>query len=175
MKPIIFQLIFAVMLSGCFNKQIKQEPETKKSTSNLTKARIKTVHGDIIFTFFPKEAPNTVARIKQLISENFYNGLTFHRVIPGFVIQGGDPRGNGTGGSGKNLKAEFNKLKHTPGILAMARSQDVDSADSQFYISLGTHPHLDGKYTIFGKVIEGLDVATKVAPNDKMISITLEE
>lgn len=165
----------ALMLTGCFETeneaQISQSP-MKEFTEN--KARIKTTHGDIVFEFFKKDAPNTAARIKELIKSGFYNGLTFHRVIPGFVIQGGDPSGTGGGGSGKKLKAEFNQHKHIPGTVAMARAQDVNSADSQFYISTGTHPHLDGKYTVFGKVLEGLEVANKVQQGDKMISVTLE-
>lgn len=160
---------------GCDDKQpVSSSPSTAKGDSSATKARIKTVHGDIVFYFYKKDAPNTTARIKELITSGFYNGLTFHRVIPGFVVQGGDPKGNGTGGSGKNIVAEFNKNKHVPGTVAMARSSDPNSADSQFYISLGTHPHLDNKYTVFGFVGEGLDVANKIQKGDKMISVTLE-
>ena len=106
-------------------------------SNNLSKgkATIKTVHGNIVFKFYPKHAPNTTTRIIQLIQKGFYDGLNFHRVVPNFVIQGGDPLGNGTGGSGQNLKAEFNSLQHVKGTVAMARSQDPDSADSQFYIA----------------------------------------
>jgi peptidylprolyl isomerase len=137
-------------------------------------ARIKTVHGNVLFRFFPDKAPNTVKRIKELIKSKFYDGIIFHRVVPGFVAQGGDPTGTGTSGSGKNLKAEFNDLKHIPGALAMARAQSVDSADSQFYITMGTFPHLDNKYTIFGFVTKGMDVVKKISQGDKMISVTLE-
>jgi cyclophilin family peptidyl-prolyl cis-trans isomerase len=172
---LITLMTFALMLTGCFESQNEAKIQTspaKEITENI--ARIKTTHGDIVFEFLKEDAPNTSARIKQLIKEGFYNGLIFHRVIPGFVVQGGDPTGMGTGGSGKKLKAEFNQNKHIPGTVAMARAQDINSADSQFYISTGTHPHLDGKYTVFGKVKEGLDVANKVQQGDKMITVTLE-
>jgi cyclophilin family peptidyl-prolyl cis-trans isomerase len=136
--------------------------------------RIKTIKGDITITLLEKKAPNTVKRIKKLIKSNFYDGLVFHRVIPGFVVQGGDPKGNGTGGSGQNIKAEFNDTKHVLGTVAMARSQEINSADSQFYISLGTHPHLDNKYTVFGQVLNGVDVAKKLVKGDKMIKVIIE-
>lgn len=124
--------------------------------------------------FYTNEAPNTVKRITQLISEGFYNGVSFHRVIPGFVAQGGDPTGTGSGGSGVKLKAEFNNLKHVPGILSMARTSDPNSADSQFFIMLGAQPHLDNQYTIFGKVVEGGDVPPTIKQGDKIKSATIE-
>lgn len=140
-----------------------------KSTVVLT-----TTRGKIKFKFYPSDAPNTVARISALIQEGFYNGLTFHRVVPGFVIQGGDPTGTGMGGTGTKLKAEFNSRKHVPGAVAMARTQDPDSADCQFYISLGTHAHLDNQYTVFGFVVEGLDVAEQIQPGDRMVQVVIE-
>jgi peptidyl-prolyl cis-trans isomerase B (cyclophilin B) len=171
----LYTLLFITL--GCFedkkdiHKEDMVEPVKKQGETQM---RIKTIHGDILIKFFPQVAPNTVNRIKELIKEGFYNGLTFHRVIPGFVAQGGDPKGNGTGGSGTKLKAEFSKLKHKKGTVAMARSSDPDSADSQFYISYGPQPHLDGKYTIFGEVTEGMDAAEKLKIGDKMILVTLE-
>ncbi len=111
---------------------------------------------------YPKYAPNTVKRIIQLSNEGFYDGLTFHRVIKGFMAQGGDPNGNGTGGSGKSLMAEFNDLKHERGVISMARSQDPNSADSQFFICYDKHEFLDGQYTAFGKVIEGMHLVDKI-------------
>jgi len=135
---------------------------------------IETEYGNIEVEFFPKDAPETVARIKELVNSGFYNGLAFHRVVPGFVVQGGDPRGDGTGGSGKKLKAEFNSRKHVLGTVAMARAQAKDSADSQFYISLGTHPHLDNQYTVFGQVTKGLDAVQKIKVGDKMKTVTLK-
>lgn len=135
---------------------------------------IETDKGTIQYKFYSKDAPNTVNRMVELIQKGFYNGLTFHRVVPDFVIQGGDPEGRGTGGSGQKLKAEFNAHKHVPGTVAMARSQDPDSADSQFYIALGTIPHLDGNYTVFGQVISGQDVVAKIAVGDKMKKVSVK-
>ena len=106
---------------------------------------IKTVHGNITFKLYPKKAPNTVTRIIKLVNDGFYDGIKFHRVVPNFVIQAGDPTGSGSGGSGKKLKAEFNDAQHIKGTVSMARTSDPDSADSQFYISLNTLPHLDGE------------------------------
>ncbi len=130
---------------------------------------IKTSLGTIEVEFFDKKAPKHVANFKKLLSSGFYTGTYFHRVIPGFMIQGGDPntkddsRGNdGMGGSGTNLKAEFNDTKHVRGILSMARSQNPDSASSQFFIMTVTAPHLDGQYSAFGKVVKGLDVMDKI-------------
>lgn len=136
--------------------------------------RIKTIKGDIRINLLKDQAPNTVKRITALAKKNFYDGLVFHRVIPGFVVQGGDPKGNGTGGSGQTIKAEFNKTKHVLGTVAMARSQEINSADSQFYISLGIHPHLDNQYTVFGQVIEGIDIVKKINKGDKMLKVIVE-
>ncbi|MBI4405359.1 MAG: peptidylprolyl isomerase [Deltaproteobacteria bacterium] len=134
---------------------------------------IETTHGKMEIEFYPQDAPKTVARITELATSGFYDGLSFHRVVPGFVVQGGDPRGNGTGGSGVNLPAEFNQRKHVEGTVAMARANDPNSADSQFYISLGRHPHLDGNYTVFGQVIKGLEVIQKIKQGDKMLKVTI--
>ena len=136
-------------------------------------ATVKTVHGDIVFRFYTKAAPRTVARIMQLIQSKFYDGLLINRAIPNFIIQTGDPTGTGTGGSGFKLKAEFNELQHIKGTMGMARGTNKDSADSQFYISLTTLPHLDGKNTIFGQVVDGLDILHKLSKGDRIISITL--
>ncbi len=130
--------------------------------------------GDIVIELFPDAAPNTVASFKKLAGDGFYNGLTFHRVIPGFVAQGGDPKGDGTGGPGYHVKAEFNSHKHERGSVAMARSADPDSAGSQFYICYAPQPHLDGSYTVFGKVIEGMDIVDRIKPGDVMDRVTVE-
>ena len=141
-----------------------------------TTALMKTVHGNILIKFYPQKAPNTVTRIVELIQQGFYDGITFHRVIPKFVAQAGDPTALGTGGSGSKLKAEFNDIQHVKGTIAMARGQDdKDSADSQFYISLRTLPHLDGKYTVFAQVIEGLDFLDKLQQGDKILSFSLND
>ena len=110
----------------------------------------------------PEVAPNHVARITELVKEGFYDGLKFHRVIAGFMAQTGDPQGNGTGGSGKNLKAEFNNERHIKGTLSMARAQSPDSADSQFFICLDDAPHLNGQYTVWGQVIDGMEYVDNI-------------
>ena len=118
---------------------------------------------------YPEVAPITVANFEKLVKENFYNGLTFHRIIPGFMIQGGCPKGDGTGGPGYGIKGEFaangvkNDLKHTRGVISMARAQDPNSAGSQFFIMHRDAPHLDGQYAAFGKVVEGMDVVDEIA------------
>lgn len=130
--------------------------------------------GVLKWRFYSNDAPVTVKRISQLISEGFYNGIIFHRVVPGFVVQAGDPNGRGDGGSGVKLKAEFNQHKHVPGIVSMARTQDPDSADSQFFIMLGVTPHLDGQYTVIGKVVEGFNFVEKIQQGDKIASFVIE-
>jgi len=125
--------------------------------------------GDIKAELYPEVAPITVENFVKLAGSGFYNGLTFHRIIPGFMIQGGDPEGTGMGGPGYSIKGEFaangvpNSLIHTRGVLSMARSMNPDSAGSQFFIMHEDAPHLDGQYAAFGKVIEGIDVVDKVA------------
>lgn len=152
------------------------QPNFAVDTNGLSVAvaTLQTNQGTIKFRFYPLDAPQTVKRMAQLIQGGFYNQLLFHRVIPGFVAQTGDPNGNGTGGSGQKLPAEFNSRKHVEGTVAMARGADRDSADSQFYISLGTHPHLDQSYTVFGQVMEGMDVAKRLHPGDKIVSLTIQ-
>lgn len=113
--------------------------------------------GRVTIEMYPESAPNHVARIKELVKSGFYDGLKFHRVIDGFMAQTGDPTGTGMGGSGQNIKAEFNDRKHVKGTLSMARSADPDSADSQFFIMFDDAPHLDGQYTIWGQVVDGMD------------------
>ena len=129
--------------------------------------------GEIKFDFFPEDAPKTVENFVTLAKKGFYDGLTFHRVEPGFVVQGGDPQGNGMGGPGYKIKAEFNKQKHVRGAVAMARSNDPDSAGSQFYIVLAPANFLDGKYTVFGIVTSGMDAVDKVRVGDKMKSVKI--
>ncbi len=149
-------------------------------------------NGDVIKAeLYPETAPNTVNNFISLINRKFYDGLIFHRVIKGFMIQGGCPDGTGMGGPGYQIKGEFsgngfeNNLKHTPGVLSMARAQHPDSAGSQFFIMHKTSPHLDGSYAAFGKVTEGMDVVNKIAEtltasddrpyeNQVMQSVTVE-
>ena len=113
--------------------------------------------GRVVIELRPDLAPNHVARIKELVRQGFYDGLTFHRVIAGFMAQTGDPRGDGTGGSGRRLRAEFSSERHLRGTVSMARARHPDSADSQFFIVYAPAPHLDGKYTVWGRVIEGME------------------
>ena len=138
--------------------------------------------GDITIELFPADAPKTVESFVKLARDGFYDGTTFHRVVPGFVAQAGDPLSKtlpagdprlGTGGPGFKLKAEFNKQKHDRGVLAMARSQDPDSAGSQFYITLGPAPHLDGQYTVFGRVTGGMNVVDSIKLNDRIKTIKI--
>lgn len=151
------------------------ELKSHSQFTDISKIRLKTVHGDIVIKLYMEIAPNTCERIKFLVHSGFYNGLSFHRVEPGFIIQTGDPLGTGNGGSGKKLKSEISDLKHTKGIVAMARyAHDLNSADSQFYITLNTFPHLDSKYTIFGEVNEGIEIAEKIVKGDKIITANIE-
>jgi cyclophilin family peptidyl-prolyl cis-trans isomerase len=127
--------------------------------------------GDIKLEFYPEHAPKTVENFRELANRGFYDELIFHRIVPNFVIQGGDPNTRdlsnrtrwGTGGPGWNIKAEFNKNKHSRGALSMARSQDPDSAGSQFFIVLKDSNFLDGQYAVFGRVISGMDIVDKIA------------
>lgn len=138
----------------------------KENTINIV---IDTNVGEIKAELYPDVAPVTVKNFIDLIKKGFYNGLTFHRVIEGFMIQGGCPKGNGTGGPGYCIKGEFrangvkNDLKHERGVLSMARAMDPDSAGSQFFIMHETSPHLDGQYAAFGKVTDGMNVVDRIA------------
>ncbi|MDP9126760.1 MAG: peptidylprolyl isomerase [Pseudomonadota bacterium] len=118
--------------------------------------------GRVVIEMRPDLAPNHVARIKELVRQGFYDGLAFHRVIPGFMAQTGDPRGDGTGGSGKRLQAEFSNTPHVRGTVSMARANDPNSADSQFFICFAPASFLDGKYTVWGNVVSGMEFVDKV-------------
>jgi peptidylprolyl isomerase len=122
--------------------------------------------GRVVIEMRPDLAPATVAQIKALVRQGFYDGIVFHRVIDGFMAQTGDPKGNGTGGSGHTLKAEFSNEKHVRGVVSMARSSDPDSADSQFFIMFAPAPSLDGKYTVWGKVVSGMEYIDQVKKGD---------
>lgn len=132
-------------------------------------AVIETSHGRIVVKFFDDHAPGHANNFRKLASEGFYDGVRFHRVIPGFMIQGGDPHSremsreyHGTGGPGYTIDAEFNEIPHTPGILSAARTSDPNSAGSQFFLMHKTSPHLDRQYSVFGQVIEGMDVVETI-------------
>ena len=183
----LFSFIFLILIAGCDGNSHKldvianpngEEIDIQKLKTDIgglstASATMKTVHGDITFRFYTKAAPRTSARVMQLIQNKFYDGLIIHRALPNFIIQTGDPTGTGSGGSGTKLKAEFNELQHIKGTMGMARGIDKDSADSQFYISLTTLSHLDGKNTVFGQVVDGLDILPKLSKGDRIISITL--
>ena len=137
-------------------------------------ATIETNKGIIKFELYEEKAPITTKNFIELAESKFYDGLTFHRYEPGFVIQGGDPDGDGTGGSEKSIPLEISPdLKHIKGAVAMARSQDPNSARSQFYITLEAASFLDGNYAVFGQVVEGMDVAMELRAGDKMEKITI--
>lgn len=137
--------------------------------------RITTDKGDIVFELLSDVAPVTVSNFVYLTQGGYYDGLKFHRREDGFVIQGGDPLGNGTGGPGYSIPAEFNAVKHDRGIVAMARSMDPNSAGSQFYITLGPAYFLDNNYTVFGRVLEGMDVVDKIKVGDVMTKVVVED
>jgi len=140
----------------------------------MKKAIIETDKGNIELTLFENEAPNTVANFEKLAKSGFYDGLTFHRVIPDFVIQGGCPKGNGTGGPGYTIKCEINPHKHGTGALSMAHA-GKDTGGSQFFITHSPQPHLDGVHTVFGKVVKGIDVVKAVKPGDIMRKLTIRD
>jgi peptidylprolyl isomerase len=123
---------------------------------------LETSKGKVTVAMRPDLAPAHVARIKELVRKGFYDGVVFHRVIPGFMAQTGDPTGTGTGGSGQKLKAEFSKEKHVRGTVSMARAHSPDSGDSQFFICFEESPHLNGQYTVWGTVVDGMDNIDKI-------------
>ena len=139
-------------------------------------ARITLDDGKTIdLAFYPADAPKTVENFVTLAKKGFYNGLTFHRVVPDFVVQGGCPKGDGTGGPGHTIPAEFNAQKHLRGSVAMARSQHPDSAGSQFYICYGATPHLDKNYTVFGTVTSGMEHVDRIKQGDRMKTVEIIE
>lgn len=150
-----------------------QAKDTKPETGRTIV--IETNKGIIKFALYEKDAPITTKNFVELVEKKFYDGLTFHRVEPGFVIQGGDPRGDGTGGSGKTIKLEVSpKLKHdAAGVLSMARTSNPNSATSQFFITLAPTPFLDMQYAVFGRVTEGLDVVKKITVGDVMRTVRI--
>ena len=160
----------AALLAGCGTKgESKKENSSQTDNSDDTKVQITVKeYGTIEVALDEEAAPLTVENFLKLTEEGFYDGLTFHRIIDGFMIQGGDPKGNGTGGSAETIKGEFsengveNPLSHTRGAISMARSQDYDSASSQFFIVQEDSTYLDGQYAAFGYVTEGMDVVDKI-------------
>lgn len=179
MNKIIYLLMAGVLLLPFVAQaEVKNRSFTKEEIQRMsnTKAVIETKFGKIELKFFPEKAPNHVNNFIELAKKGFYDGTIFHRIIPNFMIQGGDPNSkdhdkskHGTGGPGYALKAEFNDILHKKGILSMARSMDPDSAGSQFFICVADAPSLDRKYTVFGEVVSGIEVVDKIVsqPRDR--------
>lgn len=168
-KVVLMTLLLVVIVSGCQadavgmkTSEVEQPEQLPLVTMNIKD------YGTIEAELYPHIAPNTVNNFISLINKGFYDGLTIHRIEKGFVLQGGDPTGNGSGGPGYSIEGEFisngflNELKHTEGVLSMARTNQPNSAGSQFFIMLADAPHLDGNYAAFGKVISGMDIAHKI-------------
>jgi len=189
---LITALFVLLILAGCAQKTenapsklvyqeeiAKEEPkiENKEKVENMIKyANIETTKGKIKAELYASKAPISTKNFIELANSGFYNGLIFHRVEPGFVIQTGDPDGDGTGGSDKTIPLEIVPgLTHVKGALGMARTNDPDSATSQFYIALDDIHGLDGAYAVFGKVTEGMDVAEKIKVGDKMLKVAISD
>ena len=168
---LLLTLFLIITNSQAFSEESRSKTFNKQEIDRMkqTTALIETKFGEITLKFFPDVAPNHVNSFVELASEGFFDGTTFHRVVPGFVIQGGDPNSksddrakHGTGGPGYTLKAEFSKLPHKRGTLSMARAADPNSAGSQFFICVADTPFLDGQYTVFGEVTDGMDVVDEI-------------
>jgi peptidylprolyl isomerase len=136
---------------------------------------LKTAKGTLVIRMYPGVAPRTVARISELADSGFFDGIVFHRVVADFVVQAGDPTGSGEGGSGRTIPAEFSHLHYIRGSVGMARDDDINSNDSQFFICITDQPHLDGKYTLFGQVIRGEEVLDKIRQGDKILKMRMKK
>ncbi len=183
MKKVVIFTILLLFTTLVTNKQgitgeLRYREFSNAEVEKMSKQRavIKTKFGEIVLAFFPDKAPNHVSNFIDLAEKDFYNGTTFHRVIPGFMIQGGDPNSksqdkssHGTGGPGYTIKAEFNERPHKRGTLSMARAANPDSAGSQFFICVADAPFLDRQYSVFGEVVTGMDVVDKIVsqPRDR--------
>jgi peptidyl-prolyl cis-trans isomerase B (cyclophilin B) len=169
--PIFFVFFLTLFMSESFSQEVRHRKFSSEEVKKMSEQRaiIHTNLGDIALKFFPEVAPNHVNNFIELAKKGFYNGTTFHRVVPKFVIQGGDPNSknpdcskHGLGGPGYQIKAEFNKKPHRRGTLSMARAAHPDSAGSQFFICVADTPSLDGQYTVFGEVVKGIEVVDKI-------------
>src|SRR5438552_2962938 len=171
----LLTLAAAAILAGTTPALAQPPPPARPMPAVPTKAPEAVVTlengGEIRIELFPADAPRHVDNFVKLASRGFYDGQRFHRVVPNFVVQIGCPKGNGSGGPGYNVPAEFNAQKHVRGTVAMARSQHPDSAGSQFYICYGPTPHLDGNYTVFGHVVAGMEHVDRIQQGDRMASV----
>lgn len=162
----ILMVAAVVLFSTNVNAQAYPDP------AKMVYIKMETIHGDVVMKLFPDVAPKTVAAFTDRVREGFYDGIFFHRVIPGFVAQGGDPSLVGRKRVNYTLPPEFQtRVKHKRGTLAMARTNDVNSASTQFYIAYTNIPHLDGQYTVFGEVETGMNVVDKITQGDKMLKV----
>lgn len=178
---LLIPVIALLLTLGC-----EKKPETPRGTTPTSgnavdmsayddlQAVIETERGNVVIEFYPQDAPKTVVNFVTLARKGFYDRLTFHRVEPEFVVQGGDPKGTGEGGPGYTIPAEFNKQKHLRGTVAMARTSDPNSAGSQFYICLSPQPSLDNSYTVFGQVVKGMENVDKIKKGDHMLKVRIE-
>jgi peptidyl-prolyl cis-trans isomerase B (cyclophilin B) len=175
MKTQLILVFFIVFLVSCQNNDVELNEITNEDENMANRiAAIETDKGTIKFELYEKRAPITTKNFVDLATAGFYDGLTFHRHEPGFVVQGGDPKGDGTGGSQNTISLEINQeLRHVKGAVGMARSQDPNSARSQFYFTLAPAHFLDDNYAVFGKIIEGMDVAEQLRVGDKMNVVTV--
>ena len=173
MKKIGLLLIIVLLITGCNNHFVRKNQKEDYLTGKINVLITVKDYGNIKLELDADNSPITVTNFINLVNKKFYDGLTFHRIIKGFMIQGGDPNHNGTGGSDKTIKGEFsengitNNISHKRGVISMARSNDMNSASSQFFIVHEDSTFLDGKYAAFGKVLEGMDVVDKIAENVK--------
>ncbi|MEQ8697069.1 MAG: peptidylprolyl isomerase [Bauldia litoralis] len=171
--PVLLRLI--VLVSGLTVAAAASADQKKKDLENMLYLELES--GRVVIQLMPDVAPKHVERVKELARQKFYDGIVFHRVIPGFMAQSGDPTGTGTGGTGQKLPAEFSKTPFERGTIGAARTADPNSADSQFFICFADAPHLNGQYTVWGKVIEGMDLVDKIAAGeppanpDKIVSL----
>ena len=166
-------LCFTLAACGSTDDSSKSEDKTKSAAEISSAEDSKTQLGTFTITLYPEYAPITCENFEKLVNDGFYNGLTFHRVVEDFMAQGGDPNGNGTGGSGENIKGEFsangvdNALSHTRGAISMARAMNYDSASSQFFIMHQDYTSLDGQYAVFGYVTDGMDIVDDICESAK--------
>ncbi len=173
MKKIGLLLIIVLLITGCNNPFVRKNQKKDYLTGKINVLITVKDYGNVKLELDADNSPITVTNFINLVNKKFYDGLTFHRIIKGFMIQGGDPNHNGTGGSDKTIKGEFsengitNNISHKRGVISMARSNDMNSASSQFFIVHEDSTFLDGKYAAFGKVLEGMDVVDKIAETVK--------